>query len=67
MVVDAGLTDKLALAAALVPTKVVKPASEYQFQLAPVPRLPPVWVKVALLPLQIGFGEPVRAVGATEL
>ena len=61
-----GLTDKLAFATALVPTKVVKPASEYHFQLAPVPRLPPVWVKVVLLPLQIVFGEPINEVGATE-
>ena len=66
MVVAIGLTDKLASAAALVPTSVVNPASEYQFQLAPVPRLPPVCVNVGLSPLHIGDTEVLIPVGATD-
>ena len=61
-----GLTEKLAFANALVPTKVVNVASEYHCQLAPVPRLPPVCVRVVLLPLQIGFGETFKDVGETD-
>ena len=66
MVVTAGLNVKLAFAATLVPTKVVKPAFEYHFQLAPVPRLPPIWVKVILEPLHIGVAEVIKLVGAME-
>ena len=61
-----GLTDKLASAAALVPTKVVNLALEYHFQMAPVPRLPPVCVRLILDPLQIGDADVFKLVGAIE-
>jgi len=61
-----GETDKLAFASLLVPTKVVKLESEYHFQLAPVPRLPPVWVSVVFSPLQIVAVEATIIVGAVE-
>ena len=66
MVVTDGLTDKLALAKALVPTNAVKAASEYHFQLAPVPNVPPVCVNVELEPLHIGVTDALKLVGATE-
>jgi len=61
-----GVTDKLASAAVLVPTKVVNPALEYHFQLAPVPRLPPVCVRVVFPPLQIVAVEATILAGAVE-
>jgi hypothetical protein len=48
-----------------VPTRLVYPASEYHFQTAPVPRLPPVWVKVELLPVQTTDGVAVNEEGTT--
>ena len=66
MVVAVGLKVKLAFAAALVPTKVVKPASEYHFQLAPVPRLPPVCVRVIFVTLHIAVADMFILVAATE-
>jgi len=65
-VVAVGLTDKLAFAKALVPTKVVNVLSEYHFHEAPVPRLPPVCVNVVLFPLHIIETDAFNDVGATE-
>jgi len=65
-VVEVGLTDKLAFAAALLPTNVVNVLSEYHFHEAPVPRLPPVCVSVVLLPLHIVATDALNDVGATE-
>ena len=50
-----GVIVKLAFGLVDVPTKVVKVALEYHFQVAPVPRVPPDWVSVVgvLLPEQI--------------
>ena len=64
--VAVGLMVKLASAVELVPTKVVKPGFEYHFQLAPVPRVPPVWVNVTLEPLHIGDADVIKLVGATD-
>ena len=64
--VAAGLTVKLASTAELVPTRVVNPEFEYHFQLAPVPRLPPVWVNVMLEPLHIVDADVLTLVGATD-
>ena len=64
--VATGLKVKLASAAELVPTKVVNPGFEYHFQLAPVPRLPPVWVNVMFEPLHIGDAVVIKLVGATD-
>ena len=67
MVVVVGDTDKLAAAEVCVaPTAVVKFASEYHCQTAPVPKEPPVWVSVVLPPLQIVAVEALNEVGATE-
>ena len=65
MVVVVGDTDKLAVAPLPVPTSVVYVAFEYHFQLAPVPKLPPLCVSVVLPPLQIGV-VALKVVGATE-
>ena len=53
------------MACVLVPTSCVKAASEYHFQLAPVPKLPPVCVRVTCVPAQIGVAEALMLVGAT--
>lgn len=62
----AGVTERLALAPVPVPTSVVYPALEYHLHTAPVPRLPPLWVNVVLLPVQMGDALAASAVGATE-
>ena len=64
--VAVGLTDILAFAPEPVPTKVVYVLSEYHFQEAPVPRLPPVCVSVVLLPLHIVATDAFNDAGATE-
>ena len=63
-----GDTDRLALAAVVDPIDVVKPASVYQTHVAPVPRVPPVCVNVAVwLPVlhNVEF-DVFNTVGATE-
>ena len=57
---------KLAAAPDPTPTKVEYVLSEYHFQLAPVPRLPPVCVSVVLEPTHIGDRDALIDVGATE-
>ena len=64
--VTIGETDKLPLAPIPIPTKVEYVLSEYHFQLAPVPKLPPVWVSVVEPPLQIAKPEEFKPDGATE-
>jgi hypothetical protein len=65
-VVAEGVTVKLAFAAVLVPTSVVKVASEYHLQLAPVPKVPPAWVNIILPPVQIVETDVETDVAATE-
>ena len=61
MVFDVGLT----VTDEPVPTKVPPQLPEYHFQLAPVPRLPPLTVRVVLPPLQMVV-VPVMPVAAVE-
>ena len=62
----AGDTDKLALAELnCPPTGIVYALSVYHCQYALVPKLPPVCVRVVLLPLQIGV-VALKVVGATD-
>jgi len=65
-VVVVGLTTRLALAAALVPIDVVKPAFVYHTHCAPVPIVPPVWIKDTLVPLHIGVADALNDAGATD-
>ena len=62
-----GDTDKLAFEEEELPIKVVNAASEYHFQTAPEPRLPPDCVIVVLLPEHIGEVEAAKEVAAVEL
>ena len=57
--------DKLAFADELDPTKVVNEASEYHLHVAPVPKVPPLWVKVVEEPLQTVEDATNKDVGAT--
>jgi len=61
VVADTGLT----VTDAPVPTKVPPQLPEYHFQLAPVPKLPPLTDSVVLPPLQMVV-VPVMAVGAED-
>ena len=60
------MTSILASAKLLVPIEFIYPGSEYQTQVASELRVPPVWVKVTLFPLQIVDAEVFKVVGATD-
>ena len=57
---------KLASAAVDVPTGLVYVLSEYHLQMAPFPKLPPLWVRLILLPEQITAGETLKEDGAVD-
>ena len=44
-------------APAIPPAGVVNPASVYHFQVAPVPKVPPVWLRVTFAPEQDEDGD----------
>ena len=64
MVVTVGLTVKVVIV--LLPTSVPPHEPVYHFQLALVPKLPLVTVKVDGKPVQISVGLAVAVVGATD-
>jgi hypothetical protein len=64
-VVTVGLTDKLPSTATVPGAAVVYVELVYHFHVAPVPKTPPVCVKVVLLPLQMVTGL-LSEVGAPD-
>lgn len=62
-----GDTDRLAFVAAELPTKVVNEGSEYHFQIAIEPNVPPDCESVVLLPEQIGEVDAAKEVAATDV
>ncbi len=64
--VDTGVTDRLAFAPVPLATNAVYVLLEYHFHVAPVPKVPPVCVRILVPPLHITGGVAVNVVGATD-